>query len=208
MFEDRGVATTVTTDILDAVARIERGDAGCLTVNALRWTMQTGDKYKPYRARWAFEMPAAARATLTRFVAGGGRLLGVHTASICFDDWPGWRDVLGAWWQWGSSFHPPLGPVEAWPVTEPHPITQGVSGFVVDDEVYHGLDVAADAVPLLYGRAEDAGTVQPLLWAREHGRGRSVYSALGHDADSMREPMHRRLLGQSIDWLLADVPPA
>ena len=62
--------------------------------------------------------------------------------------------------------------------------------------------------PLLSARATPESAAQPLLWAREHGRGRVVYDALGHSADSIRHPVHRRILQQSARWLCGDCEKA
>ena len=44
------------------------------------------------------------------------------------------------------------------------------------------------------------GTVHPIVWTRCVAQGRSVFSALGHQAQSYAEPLHRRLIGNAIDW--------
>ena len=177
-------------------------DADCCTLNALRWTMTTGDKYEPYRDQWAYSLSPLTRNALTTFVERGGALLGIHTASICFDDWDDWYALLGGQWQWGTSFHPPAGPVTARATRTPHWITEDVSPFTVNDEVYHHLRLAEDVDPLVVGSAEDGDGEQPVLWAREVGAGRVVYNALGHDETSMQQRDHRQLMQRSILWLL------
>ena len=44
------------------------------------------------------------------------------------------------------------------------------------------------------------GRVHPVVWTRCVGKGRSIFSALGHQADSYSEPAHRRLIGNAIQW--------
>lgn len=197
---DVGIESETTTDMDAGLRSLANGEYAMLTINALRWSMTTGDKYEPYRAEWAYRMPEASQQALTRFVDNGGALLGMHTASICFDDWPGWQQLLGGRWVWGTSHHPPLGEVTATPTAAEHSVTSGVGRFTVIDEVYSALALEPDIVGLLEADAGDGP--QPLVWAREVGRGRVVYDALGHDAASVSHPRHRRMLKQAGAWLI------
>lgn len=44
------------------------------------------------------------------------------------------------------------------------------------------------------------GKLHPIIWTRCVAQGRSVFSALGHQAQSYAEPLHRKLIGNAIDW--------
>lgn len=44
------------------------------------------------------------------------------------------------------------------------------------------------------------GAAHPIIWTRCVAQGRSIFSALGHQAQSYTEPLHRRLIGNAIDW--------
>src|SRR5262245_17041211 len=105
-----GLRSDITDDIGAGLADVAAGKYQLLTLYCLRWSMQNSEKYAPYRAQWAFQITDAQRDTIVRHVEGGGGLLGLHTASICFDNWPAWQDLLGAGWVWGRSFHPEFGP--------------------------------------------------------------------------------------------------
>jgi type 1 glutamine amidotransferase len=201
LFEPLGIRSTIYTDIEEGLAALRDERSELLTVNALRWRMIL-DKYNPYREEWEFELSAPAQHAILEHVERGGGLLGVHTASICFDGWPDWGDVLGAAWVWGESYHPPLGKVSVLPTHHAHPITTGLSTFEVLDEVYTRLDLRPDVEGLLTAEPGDGTQAQPLLWARTCGRGRVVYDALGHDVASMSEPTHRRILARAALWAL------
>ncbi|MEU6999092.1 ThuA domain-containing protein [Nonomuraea sp. NPDC046570] len=187
-----GVESEVTDDIAGALS--EPSEFQLITVNALRWRMGQ-ERFADQRGRWRFELPAQARTTLLDHLDRGGGLLGMHTASICFDDWRGWPRVLGGCWNWPRSHHPPLG----WTgvqVHGDHPIVDGLRDFDVVDEIYGGLDVLPDVKPL----ASAAG--HPVVWARPVRRGRVVYDALGHDTRSYDNEVHRTLLRRAALWLL------
>jgi len=200
-FAALGVETAIFDDVETGLARVRETRPALLTLNLLRWRM-AGEKYDPYRDAWRFELSPEGARTITEHVERGGGLLGLHTASICFDAWPGWGDVLGADWVWGESYHPPLGTVHVSPTAPPHPITAGLDGFVVRDEVYTNLSLRDDVRGLLEALPGDGAPPQPLLWARACGDGRVVYDALGHDLASLAEPTHARILTRSVLWLL------
>jgi type 1 glutamine amidotransferase len=187
----------------DALAqRLDGADA--LIVHALRWRM-LGPAYDAWRDRWAYTTPPATRAAIAGFVAGGGGLVGCHTASICFDDWPEWRDTLGGSWVWGRSAHPPLGPVQAHLVAgADHAVVAGLPDEIaLRDEVYGDLDLDPGVEPLAHARRTPDDELQPVVWVHGYGDGRVVYDGFGHDVASLRHADHVRLLRQAVSWVAA-----
>jgi hypothetical protein len=201
LLAEQGIASTVTDDIEGGLAALEATRPELLTVYALRWSMAVGDKYAPHRGRWAFILSGTGRSAIDAHLARGGGLLALHTALICFDDWPGWKDILGGAWAWGRSRHEPYGSVEARPRDTDHPLLRGVDDFTLRDEAYADLDLHADVHPLLHARSEK-GDWQPVLWTRQVGDGRVVVDALGHDAGSFTHPVHRRIVARGARWAL------
>jgi uncharacterized protein len=188
-----GVVSEVHEDVDAAL----RASADLVVVNALRWTMAgpgTPERYRDRAAREGVSPAPAARAGFAAHLGGGGSVLAMHTAALCFDDWPEWGAALGGAWRWGTSFHPPLGPMSVEIAAAGHPLVAGVPGFTMTDERYSGLDVAPDVEPLLVSDG------QPLFWAREHGGGRVVYDALGHHPPSYEVPEHREIVRRAIAW--------
>ncbi len=211
LLDEQGFRSTVVTEPADAVAALRRSEDGTgdpvdlLTVNALRWRMDQ-DRYATQRADHAVALDPDDLAVIDRFVRGGGGLLALHTAVICFDADPVWHALCGASWRWDRSSHPPLGPVqiEVTGAGQAHPITSDVEPFVVHDEVYGFLDEVADLEPLLVGA--HGGRSHPLLWARPVGAGRVVTDLLGHGPESHEHPAHRLILARAAAWA-ADRPP-
>ncbi len=198
-----GIESTISEDIEGGLGRVARGEFDLLTVYALRWTMTQHEKYAPHRARWALSLSASGREAILAHLRRGRGLFGLHTASICFDDWPGWRNVLGGAWVWGRSGHPPYGPATAEIERTDHPLTRGLGGFAIDDEIYGNQDLAADVVPLMRAAAGDrAAGWHPVLWARQAEGGRVAFDALGHDAASLEHPTHRRIVARAALWAL------
>ena len=197
-----GIESTITEDIEDGLARLAAGGFELLTIYALRWRMLDNEKYQPHRARWGLSLSQAGRDAITAHVDSGRGLLGIHTAAICFDDWPGWGKLLGGAWRWGRSSHPPLGNATVRIDDAAHPITRALPGFTTIDEVYGGLDLEPDVQPLMHATAGGEAGWQPMLWAREVGRGRVAFDALGHDAAALTHDTHRRILARAALWTL------
>lgn len=196
-----GVRSTVFDDPRAAIECLA-ADASVwdlVTVNALRWRMGA-DRFTEERERWAFELTDAEAAVVTSFVAGGGGLIALHAAVICFDAHPGWTATVGAAWDWDRSSHPPLGEmsVAATDIGRRHPLTSDIGDFDVVDEAYGFLDVDDDVEPLL--TTAHGGAVHPLVWTRDVGAGRVVTDLLGHDGRSLAHPAHRRLLRRAATW--------
>lgn len=195
-----GIQSTVTFDVEDAIAQLDRGSLDLFTPVLIRWTM-TGPRFDDRRARFGLSLSAAHQSSISRYVDAGGRMLAMHAAVISFDDFAAWKDIVGARWIWGNSFHPPYGRVQAAFTGSDHPIVRDLPDFDLDDEVYSALDMATGIEPLMRLSTEGA-TDQPGLWARKVGKGRVVYDALGHDAASIKHPVHARLIGRSALWAL------
>jgi len=197
-FETLGIRSTISMDIEGALA--ELGGYNMLTVNCLRWRMIQAERHAPYRDEWAMELSPAGRDAISSFVTGGGAMLGLHTASICFDTWPEWRSLLGAAWDWDRSYHPPISDIQVEVRADAHPIVSGLADFALHDEVFHHLTPAGDSESLLFAELDDGR--QPLLWARGVGSGRVVYDALGHGPESVNHPVHARILRRAALWAL------
>lgn len=204
---EAGFTATVSEDVEGILTGLPPagGPRPLLVLNLLRWTMQV-ERYAHLREEWSISLSPRARAGLSAHVTSGGGLLAMHGASICFDDWPQWRDLLGAAWRWDTSSHPPLdGPVDV-RVAGAHPIVAGVPGFRIVDEVYGFLDRTDDVDGLLF--SAHGGADHPLLWARRVGAGRVVYDALGHHVPSYGVPEHREIVRRAALWAAGQLPAA
>jgi type 1 glutamine amidotransferase len=198
LLEPHGIRSTVTQDIEDGLAVLTRGEFDLLTIYALRWRMEGDEKYAPYRDRWAFSLSADGRAAIKNHLAGGGGILGLHTAVICFDDWPEWGSILGGAWEWGQSGHPPLGTATVRIDEADDPIVRGLPDFKLQDEVYGDLNMEPGVRPIASATADK--NWHPVLWTRQVGDGRVAFDGLGHDADSINHPVHRRILKRAALW--------
>lgn len=199
VLEEVGVTSVVTSDLDHGFNLLQSGDFDVLSVYALRWSMPQ-EKFKDDRATWGYTLSAQhSDAVLAHLKAGKG-ILALHTAAICFDNWPGWREIVGAGWQWGHSYHPPLGAVEVRTCGPAHPIVADTPAFSLIDEAYTHMDTVPGLQPLMEVRSTTQEAYSPCLWAREFGGGRVVYDALGHDSSSFQHPAHKAIVQRACLW--------
>ena len=194
-----GIAAEIETDLDAAIDRLP--SVGTLVFNTLRWSMRNAPRYEAMRHRWGYDVGAHLRDGIAAHLARGRGIVALHAASICFDDWPEWGDIVGARWVWDQSSHGPPGPAHV-DFSGTHPIINGLpASFDIVDEIYTKLDVTTTASPLAWAQVAGQVDRHPVLWARETGGGRVIYDALGHDRRSILDPVHRELILRSMRWV-------
>jgi len=140
---------------------------------------------------------------LSKHLAAGGGLLGIHVSATSFTTMAEWPAILGGHWVRGTSMHPDQDQAQIRIADEAHPITTGLSDFTAFDERYSYLRLQPDVVVL--GRHEHDNEQHPILWAHEHLGARVVYDGLGHDTSSYQSPGHIRFVERSVAWTLREI---
>jgi hypothetical protein len=118
-----------------------------------------------------------------------------------------YREVMG-----GAYFgHPPLRPFQVHANANAHPITAGMKPFIVNDE-QHYVDYDKDPRYVILESEnldgltyEGRGTKSPAGWAYDYGKGRVVFTAVGHTIHAMWNPQYIELQKRSVRWLLRDL---
>lgn len=99
-----------------------------------------------------------------------------------------------------------LGPswarVEEWYSFEESPRGPGVEVLATLDESTYSPRMKI----LMIDRDLRMGDDHPIIWSHCIGRGRAIYSALGHLDEAYDEPAHLRFLAQAIEWVRS--PPS
>jgi type 1 glutamine amidotransferase len=140
--------------------------------------------------------------------------------------WPEYKSMIGGVW---SDQDPASGHGKRHTflvkISDLHnPITVGLPGtFEADDELYHnmhmseGVHILATAYDDLKYKIPQAqkpanptnwphldfnptGKDEPMLWTVNYGRGRTVYTALGHDVKAMGMPGFSTIFVRSVEW--------
>jgi cytochrome c len=151
------------------------------------------------------------RTAFARWVRGGGGVVAIHAAVNADADWAWYGDLLG-----GARFrnHPP-GDMQFQRATvvveDPdHPSTAPLPRQWARTDEWYNFEPepgpAAHVLATLDERTydEDDGSPQPdehpIAWWTTLGRGRSVYTALGHGAESWSEPLYRAHVLGALEW--------
>lgn len=177
-------------------------------------------------------------AALTAWIARGGRWFALHGTNSTLEIRPDGKvltpDLSPALFQLlGSQFlaHPAPGRFRV-NLGAPHPLTQGIDSFWVEDEHYLQRYAEGNQVLLwskfkgetpLFETSSWAGSQQQTLYLRPHGKGAVLYLTLGHargryDMQPLMEhyphvergawilPVFDRLLARGVDWMDRRLP--
>lgn len=150
--------------------------------------------------------PAQGQAVQT-FVAQGGAALLYHNVTYIASGNRTFRDVLGA----ATEGHPPVRPFKVQITNADHPITRGLTDFVVTDEQHYLVYDKAPEHVLLRSVNEDGLTYKELGvsceagWAFDYGQGRVCYLAPGHTIPVLWNPTYVQIQQNAVRWLLRQI---
>jgi type 1 glutamine amidotransferase len=158
----------------------------------------------PKPQQWLTEAQAEA---LKEFVTAGNGFYSLHNNSHVSLSSKTYRDVQGG----AYIGHPPLRPFKVRIVNAAHPITQGVSDFMVNDE-QHYVEYDKDK-KYVFIESENVdgltfqklGTKSPAGWAYDYGKGRVVFTAVGHTIHALWNPEHLKLQRRAVKWLMREI---
>jgi len=133
---------------------------------------------------------------ILQHIHSGGSCLILHIAILAFESDARWKSLVGGSWNWGKSFHQPIGPAVISPTNDP--IVRDVLAFSVVDEIYECLSMGPGVHVL--ATAPERGDA-PMVWVREIDGSRLAYSALGHTPESYEAEGFRVLIRTILSWL-------
>jgi putative heme-binding domain-containing protein len=141
----------------------------------------------------------AARAKeLDAYLARGGALVYIHYAVDGRSDVDALQERIGLAWRGGSSRFR-HGPLELDFTGSKHPISRGFGKLSLVDESYWNLVGDPRKIDLIATGIEEKAA-QPLVWARQVGKGRVFVSIPGHYTWTFDDPLFRLLLLRGIAW--------
>jgi len=154
---------------------------------------------------WITEEQGAA---IKDFVEAGGALYALHNSSHISLFSKNYREVMGG----AYIDHPALRPFKVSVVNKEHPITRGVQNFMVNDEqhfVTYDKDPQyillrsenIDGLTDIY-EGKDLGARAIAGWAYDFGKGRVVFTAVGHTLHALWQPEYFKLQKNAVRWLL------
>ncbi len=136
----------------------------------------------------------AQEAGLCDFVARGGGLIGIHSATASFTENERYLELIG------SRFvsHGPLTEFAVAFSDHDHEITRRCSDFRVVDEFYL-LEPKSEFQTLATGSWHFQP--HPLVYVKSYGAGRVFYTALGHDERAFAQPEFQKLIHRAVRWV-------
>lgn len=159
----------------------------------------TGDVFNP-----------GEQAAFERFIRRGGGFVGIHSATDTEYDWPWYGDLVGNYFR----RHPVIQSAKLKVIDPSHRSTRHLPiEWKRTDEWYdfrHGLDPDITVLMRIDEttyRGARMGADHPMAWYHSYDGGRAWYTALGHTAESYREPLFLEHLLGGIIWA-AGITPA
>ena len=159
---------------------------------------------EPQPVTWMTEEQGTA---VKDFVTTGNGFYALHNCSHISLGSKNYREVMGS----AYIGHPPLRPFEVHATANQHPITAGMKPFIVNDEqhyVTYDKDpkyVILEAENIDGLKFENLGTKSVSGYAYDYGKGRVVFTAVGHTIHAMWNPQYIEIQKRSIKWLLKDL---
>ncbi len=145
-------------------------------------------------------LSAGARENLTKFVSGGKGLVISHLSSASFKDWDEFAKLCGRHWVMGKSGHGPRSVFEARIAKKDDPITQGLSDFEADDELYAKLEGNEPINVLVQADSDWSKKTEPLVFTISYGQGRVFHETFGHDGKALQNPTVQKLIQRGSEW--------
>ena len=138
------------------------------------------------------------------FVQSGGRALFMHNATYIAETNADFGDLLGA----VTEGHPAVRPFKVEITNKDHPITKGVSDFLVTDE-QHFMRYDKDPAYVFMRSINEDGLTHNNLgssceagWAFNYGEGRVCYLAPGHNIAALWNPEYEKIQQNAVRWLV------
>ena len=153
----------------------------------------------------------AQKAELLSFVRDQGKgFVATHQALTALDSWPAFGDLIGARYDghpWGTAAGTVINEAPDFPATRHFPPT-----FALHDEFYQPKEFSREKARVLLrldvSKMPPNSDVHvkdgdlPLAWAKQFGKGRVFYSALGHDASTWDNRDVAQMYFEAIKWAL------
>jgi uncharacterized protein len=158
------------------------------------------------------ELDDKQKADLLSFVKDEGKgFVAAHTATTAFLGWPEFGEMLGARYDghpWGSAAGTIINEDAAFPATRHF----GAAPFAFTDEFYQAKDYSREKLRVLLrldvSKMPPNDEVHrtdgdfPLVWAKNYGKGRVFYSALGHAASTWDNRDVGQMYLEAIKWAM------
>lgn len=191
ILDESNLFTTQVSDKPDTLTYKDLKKFDLIVSNANTFPDQT----KRFSTQWETDF--------VRFVREGGGTLFLHAGSSSFYTWDEYRKIsIGRWGK--ETRHDAPMVAKLYVLDQKHPITQGLKGFQIMDEVWEKTELFenAKAIGSLSAKSAKDGhsIIEPALFINETGKGRSFFTILGHDERALVNAGLRTILVRAGQW--------
>lgn len=145
-------------------------------------------------------LSAQGKENLVNYVKGGKGFVVSHLSSASFKEWDEFKKLCGRYWVMGTSGHGPRSVFKCNVVKSDNAITQGVTDFEADDELYAKLQGDAPITVLVQADSDWSKKTEPLAFTLEYGQGRVFHQAFGHDVKAVKNPAVAKIIARGTEW--------
>jgi type 1 glutamine amidotransferase len=192
MFLQSGVFTVSVTEKPDTLKSVDFEKFDVVLSNWNSWPEND--------LRW----PAETEKALLEFIKNGGGLVTFHASSSAFYKWPEFQEISTAAWIMDTTSHGKPSETHVSIINKKHPVTAGISDFIIFDELW--LNAAVNPKFEVLGTASNQKTdeesikSQPAILVAGYGKGRIFHTILGHNVKAMESEGFQTLLLRGTEW--------
>jgi uncharacterized protein len=132
-----------------------------------------------------------ALIAMESFVAHGGGLLGIHSATASFKQSRGWFNLIGGRFLSHEKVIPFTSSSLGSEIFSPR-------SFTVKDELY--IHETRPGISVCYSTQKEGNAV-PVVWTQNYGKGRVCYIEPGHVAASLEVPEVVKVIKEGLSWV-------
>ena len=141
-----------------------------------------------------------AKENLVSFVKSGHGLAVSHLSSASFKEWGEFAKLCGRHWVMGKSGHGPRSVFKVRVANKADPITEGLTDFEADDELYAKLEGDGPINVLVEADSDWSKKTEPLAFTLAYGQGRVFHETFGHDGKALQNTSVQKLIQRGCEW--------
>ena len=155
-------------------------------------------------------LPATEQRAYVNLLNKGKAMIFLHHSLVSYQHWPEFIKIVGGQYHTepvvvnGDTLRANYEHGVTIPVrveNKTHPVTKGISDFVIEDEIYGGSEILPTVAPLL--STTHPKSMHYVAWVNHYGKSDVLYIQLGHGPSAFSHPVYRRLIQQAIEWSAA-----
>ena len=191
IFDEAKLFSTSITDKPDTLTLAQLKKYDLVVSNANTWPDNN------------FRLNPGWETDFARYVTEGGGALFFHAGSSSYYGWDDYRQISIGRWGKATSHNAPV-VAKLYGFDQKHPITKGLKGFQIMDEIWEHTELYNGATPLgslTATNAKDGHPIdEPAVFVTRTGKGRSFYTILGHDERALVNTGLQTLLLRAAQW--------